>query len=252
MRLKDKVAIVTGGAQGIGRATAEVFAREGAKVVIADIPPQADTAAEVIAAIKANGGDALFVGTDVSKADSVDGLIKAVVDWGGKVDILVNNAGITKDSQLRKMSEDQWDAVIAVNLKGVWLCGRAAAISMAESGGGVILNGSSISGLHGNFGQSNYTAAKGGMIAMTRTWAIELGRKNIRVNVVAPGWTETPMLATVPEKVIDGVKSRTPLGRMGTPEDMANVYLFLASDEASFITGQVIEVDGGLTLGVGL
>lgn len=250
MRLQDKVAIVTGAGQGIGKAIAVRFAQEGAKVVVADMNEA--TAKEVVDEITSNGGQALAVQVNVTQIDSVDALIKATLDWGGRLDVLVNNAGITKDAQLRKMTEDQWDAVINVNLKGVWICGKAAATVMAEQGGGSIINASSISGLHGNFGQSNYTATKGAVIAMAKTWAIELGPKGVRVNVVAPGWTETPMLATVPEKVLDAVKGRTPLRRLGKPEDMANVYLFLASDDAAFVTGQVIEVDGGLTLGIGL
>jgi 3-oxoacyl-[acyl-carrier protein] reductase len=247
MRLQDKVAIVTGGAQGIGRATALKFGSEGAKVVVADM--NEDTAKSVVNEITSAGGQALAVGVNVAQEDSVQAMIDATTSWGGTLDIIVNNAGITKDTQLRKMSKDQWDAVIAVNLTGVWLCGRAAANVMADKGSGVILNGSSISGLTGNFGQSNYTAAKGALIAMTKTWAIELGRKNVRVNAVAPGFTATPMVETVPEKVLDQVKSSTPLGRLGQPEDMANAYVFLATDEASFITGQVLIIDGGLTLG---
>lgn len=250
MLLQDKVAIITGGGQGIGKATAVKFAQEGAKVVIAEMNEA--TAQEVASEITSSGGQALAVQTNVTDMASVEAMVAKTVEWGGKIDALVNNAGITADSQLVKMSEDQWDKVLTVNLKGVWICGQAVGKRMREQGSGSIINGSSISGLHGNFGQSNYTAAKGGMIAMSRTWAIELGPKGVRVNVVAPGWTDTPMLATVPEKVLEAVKQRTPLRRMGTPEDMANVYAFLASDQAAFITGQVIEVDGGLTLGIGL
>jgi 3-oxoacyl-[acyl-carrier protein] reductase len=247
MRLQDKVAIVTGGAQGIGKATALKFAQEGAKVVIADMNEEA--ANGVVQEVSSAGGSALAVVVNVAQEDSVQALIDKTVEWGGTLDILVNNAGITKDTQLRKMSKDQWDAVIAVNLTGVWLCGRAAANIMADKASGVILNGSSISGLTGNFGQSNYTATKGALIAMTKTWALELGRKNVRVNAVAPGFTATPMVETVPEKVLDQVKAGTPLGRLGQPEDIANTYAFLASDESGFITGQVLVVDGGLTLG---
>lgn len=250
MRLQDKVAIVTGAGQGIGKAIAVRFAQEGAKVVVADVNEA--TAQEAANEITGSGGQALAVQVNVTDAASVDGMIKATLGWGGRLDVLVNNAGITKDAQLRKMTEEQWDAVLNVNLKGVWMCGKAAAIVMADQGKGSIINASSISGLHGNFGQSNYTATKGGMIAMTKTWAIELGPKGVRVNVVAPGWTQTPMLETVPEKVLETVKGRTPLRRFGMPEDMANVYLFFASDESAFVTGQVIEVDGGLTLGIGL
>lgn len=247
MRLQDKVAIVTGAGQGIGKATSLKFAQEGAKVVVADM--NEETANAVVNEITSAGGQAIAVVANVAQEDSAQALIDKAAEWGGSVDILVNNAGITKDTQLRKMTKDQWDAVINVNLTGVWLCGRAAAIKMLDQGSGVILNGSSISGLTGNFGQSNYTATKGALIAMTKTWALELGRKNVRVNAVAPGFTATPMVETVPEKVIEQVKAGTPLGRLGLPEDIANVYTFLASDDAAFITGQVIVVDGGLTLG---
>jgi 3-oxoacyl-[acyl-carrier protein] reductase len=247
MRLQDKVAIVTGGGQGIGKATSIKFAQEGAKVVVADM--NEETANAVVNEITSAGGQAVAAVANVSQEDSAQALIDKAVEWGGSVDILVNNAGITKDTQLRKMTKDEWDAVINVNLTGVWLCGRAAAVKMLDQGSGVILNGSSISGLTGNFGQSNYTATKGALIAMTKTWALELGAKNVRVNAIAPGFTATPMVETVPEKVIEKVKGKTPLGRLGLPEDIANVYTFLASDDASFITGQVIVVDGGLTLG---
>jgi len=244
MRLKDKVAIVTGAGQGIGKTTAMTFAREGAKVVVADINEEA--IGKVVDEIKAAGGEALAIKVNVAQAESVNAMVSATKEWGGgRIDALVNNAGITKDNQLYKMTEDQWDAVINVNLKGVWLCGKAVGTVMREQGGGSIMNASSIVGLYGNFGQSNYAATKGGVIAMTYTWAIELGPKNVRVNAVAPGFTMTPMLETVPEKVLDDIRSKTPLRRLGAPEDIANAYLFLASDESSFITGQVIAVNGG-------
>jgi 3-oxoacyl-[acyl-carrier protein] reductase len=244
MRLKDKVAIVTGAGQGIGRQTAITFAREGAKVVVADM--NEETIKSVADEITASGGAALPVAVNVAKADSVEAMVKATVDWGGgRIDALVNNAGITRDARLQKMSEDQWDAVINVNLKGVWLCGKAVGTIMAEQGSGSIMNASSIVGLYGNFGQSNYAATKGGVIAMTYTWAIELGPKGVRVNAVAPGFTMTPMMDTVPEKVLDSIRAQTPLRRLGDPQDIANAYLFLASDESSFITGQVIAVNGG-------
>jgi 3-oxoacyl-[acyl-carrier protein] reductase len=244
MRLQDKVAIVTGGGQGIGRATAITFAREGAKVVVADMNEQATKA--VADEITSSGGQALPVVVNVTQSDSVDALVQATIDWGGTIDVLVNNAGITKDSRLQKMGEDAWDAVINVNLKGVWLCGKAASVKMLEQGSGSIINASSIVGRYGNFGQSNYAATKGGVIAMTQTWAIEMGPKGVRVNAIAPGFTMTPMLETVPQKVLDDISSKTPLRRLGTPEDIANAYLFLASDDSSFITGQVIEVSGGI------
>lgn len=245
MRLKDKVTIVTGGGQGIGQATCEIFAREGAKVVVADINDQAAhaTAEKITAA----GGQALAVYVNVTEQASVDAMVAKTLEWGGgRIDALINNAGITKDAQLVKMTEAQWDAVIAVNLKGVFLCGQAVAKVMREQGSGSIANATSISGLYGNFGQSNYAATKGGVIAMTYTWSIELGPKGVRVNAIAPGFTETPMLESVPEKVLDDIRAKTPLRRLGKPEDIANAYLFLASDESSFVTGQVIAVNGGL------
>ncbi len=245
MRLKDKVTIVTGGGQGIGQATCEIFAREGAKVVVADINDQAAhaTAEKITAA----GGQALAVYVNVTEQASVDAMVAKTLEWGGgRIDALINNAGITKDAQLVKMTEAQWDAVIAVNLKGVFLCGQAVAKVMREQGSGSIANATSIVGLYGNFGQSNYAATKGGVIAMTYTWSIELGPKGVRVNAVAPGFTETPMLESVPEKVLDDIRAKTPLRRLGKPEDIANAYLFLASDESSFVTGQVIAVNGGL------
>ncbi|NJL03460.1 MAG: glucose 1-dehydrogenase [Chloroflexaceae bacterium] len=245
MRLKDKVTIVTGGGQGIGQTTCEIFAREGAKVVVADINDQAAHAAAE--KITAAGGQALAVYVNVTEQASVDALVAKTLEWGGgRIDALINNAGITKDAQLVKMTEAQWDAVIAVNLKGVFLCGQAVAKVMREQGGGSIANATSIVGLYGNFGQSNYAATKGGVIAMTYTWSIELGPKGVRVNAIAPGFTETPMLESVPEKVLDDIRGKTPLRRLAKPEDIANAYLFLASDESSFVTGQVIAVNGGL------
>ncbi len=244
MRLKDKVAFVTGAGQGIGRVTAMTFAREGARVVVADInlPAAEAVAAEIIAA----DGEALAVPINVAEIASVEAAVQAAVAWGERIDVLVNNAGITRDARMQKMSEAQWDAVIAVNLKGVWLCSKTVAPLMIAQGGGSIINASSIVGLYGNFGQSNYVASKSGVIGMTKTWARELGPSGIRVNAVAPGFTMTEMIQTVPEKVLDSVKERTPLRRLGQPQDIANAYLFLASDDSSFITGQVISVDGGL------
>ncbi|MCU0491557.1 MAG: 3-oxoacyl-ACP reductase FabG [Chloroflexaceae bacterium] len=246
MRLKDKVAIITGGGQGIGRITALTFAREGAQVVVADI--NTTTAEAVAAEITAQDGRALAVQLNVAKAESVDAMVAAVKEWAGRIDIIVNNAGITRDARMQRMTEDQWDAVINVNLKGVWLCAKAVAPVMIEQGGGVILSASSIVALNGNFGQSNYVATKSGVIGMTKTWARELGPYGIRANAIAPGFTVTEMIETVPEKVLDSVKERTPLRRLGRPEDIANAYLFLASDDATFITGQVLAVDGGLIM----
>ncbi|MCS6880937.1 MAG: 3-oxoacyl-ACP reductase FabG [Oscillochloridaceae bacterium] len=244
MRLKDKVALITGSGQGIGKVTALTFAREGARVAVADINmanAQA-TAEEIIR----NDGQAKAIFLDVSRAESVEIAVRTTVEAFGRIDILVNNAGITRDARMQKMTEDQFDAVINVNLKGVWLCAKAVVPIMIANGGGSIINAASIVGIHGNFGQTNYVAAKAGVIGMTKTWARELGPSQIRVNAVAPGFTATEMIATVPEKVLESVRERTPLRRLGTPQDIANAYLFLASDEASFITGITLSVDGGL------
>jgi 3-oxoacyl-[acyl-carrier protein] reductase len=243
MRLQGKVALITGGAQGIGRATAERFAREGAIVVIADLNlPRGEEVAATI------GEGAFALELDVSDAASVQAAVERVLAQEGRVDILVNNAGITRDARTVKMTEEQFDAVVAVNLKGVWLCSRAVAPAMIARGSGVILNASSIVGLAGNFGQANYAATKAGVIAMTKTLARELGPSGIRVNAVAPGFIATDMVATVPAKVVQALEERTPLRRLGRPEEVAAVYAFLASDDASFINGAVISVDGGLTL----
>lgn len=246
MRLKDKVAIITGGGRGIGEATAKKFVEEGAKVVIADVN-QEDTD-KVVKAINGHGGEAIGVVVDVTDQAQVEKVVADTVDQFGKLDIIVNNAGITADAQLVKMTEEQFDKVIAVNLKGVYNCGQAAAKVMKEQGRGVILSASSVVGIYGNFGQSNYAATKWAVIGMTKTWAKELGRKGVRANAVAPGFIATPMVKKMPEKVIDMMKGKAPLQRLGTPEDVANLYAFLASDEASFITGTVVSVDGGVVL----
>lgn len=246
MRLLDKVAIVTGGGRGIGEATAKKFAQEGARVVIADI--NQEDIERTVNEIKAMGGEAMGLVVDVTNGESAKKMVADTVLKYGKLDILVNNAGITMDSTLLKMTEDQWDKVIDVNLKGVFNCGQAAAKVMVEQGSGVILNASSVVGLHGNFGQTNYAATKWGVIGMTKTWAKELGRKGVRSNAVAPGFIATPMVKKMPENVVEMMKGKAPLGRLGEPEDIANAYAFLASDEAKFITGAVLEVTGGVVL----
>lgn len=246
MRLLDKVAIITGGARGIGEATAKKFVKEGAKVVIADI--NEEDIERTVNEIKEMGGQVAGIYVDVTKMDSVDKMIEFTLEKFGKLDILVNNAGITMDSTLLKMTEDQWDKVIDVNLKGVYNCGQAAAKVMVDQGSGVILNASSVVGIYGNFGQTNYAATKWGVIGMTKTWAKELGRKGVRVNAVAPGFIATPMVKKMPEKVINMMKEKAPLQRLGEPEEIANAYAFLASDEASFVTGAVLEVTGGVVL----
>jgi 3-oxoacyl-[acyl-carrier protein] reductase len=253
MRLKDRVALITGGAAGIGKATAEKFLQEGARVVICDVNQEAGEAA-----IKDLGDQAAFYQVDVTQKESVLKWVKAVLAKNNQIDILVNNAGILRDSLLvkmkdgelvKQMSEADFDLVIAVNLKGVFNCTQAIAPEMIRQGGGVILNATSIVGIDGNLGQSNYVATKAGVIGMTKVWARELGRYNIRVNAVAPGFTATDILTSMPDKVLEGMKAQTPLGRLGQPADIANAYLFLASDEASFITGETLRVDGGIVVG---
>lgn len=246
MRLKDKVALITGAAQGIGQATAIKFAQEGAKVVVCDIKLEALD--EVVEKIKAIGGEVLPYEVNVVNRDQIKAMVDDVVSKWGKIDALVNNAGITADNQLIKMPEEDFDKVIAVNLKGVYNCTQLVVPVMVENGGGVILSASSVVGIYGNFGQTNYAATKWGVIGMTKTWAKELGKKGIRAVAVAPGFIETPMVAKMPEKVIEMMKGKSPLGRLGTPEDIANLYAFLASDEASFITGTVVSIDGGVVL----
>ncbi len=253
MRLKEKVALITGGAAGIGLATAKRFAKEGARVIICDVNQQAGEAA-----VQELGEAAEFSTVDVTDKASVDKWIQGVVENHGRADILINNAGIVRDSLLvkikdgelvKQMPEADFDLVIAINLKGVFNCTQAVAPTMIRQSGGVILNATSIVGIDGNIGQTNYIATKAGVIGMTKAWARELGRHNIRVNAVAPGFTATDIISSMPEKIIEGMKARTPLGRMGQPEDIANAYLFLASEEASFISGVILRVDGGIVIG---
>jgi 3-oxoacyl-[acyl-carrier protein] reductase len=245
--MKEKVVIVTGGAAGIGRATAHRFAQEGARVAVWDV--QADSS-------EAPVGE--FQKVDVTDAAAVEAAVAAVVSKWGRIDVLVNNAGIVRDGQLVKwkdgqqtggMGEREFDTVVSVNLKGVFLCTRAVVPHMIAAGGGVILNASSVVGLYGNFGQTNYAATKAGVISMTKTWARELGKHNIRVNAVAPGFIATEMVTAMPEKVLQSMVGHTPLGRMGKPEDIAEAYFWLASDAAGFIHGTVLSVDGGLVVG---
>ncbi len=245
MRLKDRVAIITGGGAGIGRAGALTFAREGAKVAVADIVEEA--ASETVGAITAGGGEAMAVGVDVADRGSVDAMVQAVLDRWGRIDILVNNAGIMRDGTLVKMAEEQFDRVIAVNLKGVFNCTQAVSPHMIEAGYGRIINTTSVVAIYGNFGQTNYIAAKAGVIGMTKVWARELGRKGITVNAVAPGFIATEMFGSVPEDIAAQLVKKVPLQRMGEPQEIANAYLWLASDEASYVNGAVISVDGGVT-----
>ncbi|MBN8706555.1 MAG: 3-oxoacyl-ACP reductase FabG [Bacteroidetes bacterium] len=245
-RLEGKIAIITGGAQGIGKTTALTFAKEGASLIIWDVNEEKGKA--ILLELSNLGTPAMFHKVDVTKPESVEEAVAAALSRFGKIDILVNNAGITKDATLMKMTMEQFQAVLNVNLTGVFNCTKAVAASMIEKGSGRILNASSVVGIYGNFGQSNYVATKAGVIGMTKVWARELGRKGITVNAVAPGFISTDMIATVPEKVIETLKEKTPLGRLGMPEDIANAYLFLASDEASFINGHCLSVDGGLIM----
>jgi 3-oxoacyl-[acyl-carrier protein] reductase len=246
MRLAGKVSIITGAARGIGHATALKFAREGAVVVVCDLEQQAVDA--TVREVREAKGEALGFVVDVTKPATIRAMVDAVMAKFGRIDVLVNNAGIVQDAQLLKMSEVQFDRVIEVNLKGTYNCAKAVADIMVAQNSGVILNASSIVGIFGNFGQTNYAASKFGVIGMVKTWARELGRKGVRANAVCPGFVETPILQTIPDKVLDGMRARVPLGRLGRPEDIANTYAFLASDEASYINGAVIEVSGGATI----
>jgi len=254
--LGGKVVVVTGAAAGIGRATAMRFAREGCRVAAWDVNDAGHD--QFVRELSSLGGEALFRKTNVCDPRDVEAAVQETVQRWGAIDVLVNNAGITRDSQLVKwkdgaqagtMSDDAFDLVISINLKGVFLCSRAVVPHMIRKGCGVILNASSIVGLYGNFGQTNYAATKAGVIAFAKTWSRELAKYNIRVNAVAPGFIATEMVQKMPEKVIQTMVSHTPLGRMGKPEDVAEAYVWLASDAAAFITGTVLPVDGGLVLG---
>ena len=245
-RLANKVSLITGAAQGIGLATALKFAHEGAVVVVTDINQDGVDAA--LAQCQALGATAQGYLLDVTDRDAVDAVVSKVLAEFGRIDVLVNNAGITQDARLQKMTLEQFDRVIDVNLRAVFHCSQAVADTMVAQGSGVILNASSVTGLYGNFGQTNYAASKFGVIGFTKTWSRELGPKGVRVNAVAPGFIATPMVAAIPEKVLLELQKRIHLGRMGKPEEVANVYAFLASDEASYINGEVIEVSGGASI----
>ncbi|MBN1922837.1 MAG: beta-ketoacyl-ACP reductase [Anaerolineae bacterium] len=253
MRLKDKVTLITGGASGIGKAAAETFAREGAKVVICDLNEEAGKA--LVAQL---GNDATFYKVNVADRQEVQAWVDDVVARYGRVDVLINNAGITRDGLfvkmkdgelVKQMEEAAFDLVVGINLKGVFNCAQAVAPYMIKQGAGVILNVSSVVGLYGNFGQTNYVATKSGVIGMTKVWARELGRFGVRVNAIAPGFIATEMVQKMPEKVLEDMKAKTPLGRLGKPEDIANAFLWLASDEAAYVHGTTISVDGGIVIG---
>jgi 3-oxoacyl-[acyl-carrier protein] reductase len=246
MRLQDKVAIITGAGRGIGQATAVKFATEGAKVVVCDLNPE--WIEQTVVMCKETRGDAFGYVADVRDRQALKNMVDATVAKWGRVDCLVNNAGTVMDSQLKNMTEDQFDQVIEINLKGVYNCTKAVVDTMLRQESGVILNASSIVGLYGNFGQTNYAASKFGVIGMMKTWARELGRKGIRANAVCPGFIATSILGTIPERVLLALEEKVPMGRLGKPEEIANTFAFLASDEASYINGAVIEVSGGLTI----
>lgn len=241
-RLKDKVAIITGAAKGIGFATAQRFAQEGARVMIADMNFEAvkNAAAQI--------PDAQAFVMNVTDRASIQAVVDQVMLEQGRIDILINNAGITQDARLVKMTEAQFDTVIDVNLKGVFNCTQLIVPHMLEAGAGAIVNASSVVGIYGNFGQTNYSATKFGVIGFTKTWARELGPKGIRVNAVCPGFIATEMVKAMPENILKDIERRSWLGRLGTPEEMASVYLFLASDEASYVNGVALEASGGISL----
>ena len=242
MRLENKIAIITGAARGIGQAIAELFAREGAIVILLDLLPEGE---EVAAKIKASGGKAEFHTVSVTDKGAIEALFKKVHSTYGRIDILINNAGITRDRTLEKMSEDEWDAVVEVNLKGVFLCTQAAIPYMKEQKYGRIVSAASNVGLRGNFGQTNYAATKAGVIAMAKTWTVELGKYGITANAVAPGFTMTEMVQKIPEAHFQAIKKSIPLGTVAQPIDIAYGYLYLASDEARFVSGICLTIDGG-------
>jgi len=245
-RMKDKVCVVTGGGRGIGKSIVEKFAEEGAKIVFA-----LDMNQEILSQLQNQLGENVrgYL-LDVTDRPSIEEFVKKVKEEFGRIDVLVNNAGITKDALIGKMQEEDWDKVLEVNLKGVFNMTQFVSNLMLENGKGSIVSISSIVGERGNVGQTNYAASKGGVISMTYTWAKEFARKgaNIRVNAVAPGFIKTPMTEKIPEKVLENIKSKITLGRMGEPEEVANAVLFLASDEASYVTGHILDVNGGTVL----
>ena len=243
MRLEGKVALITGGANGIGEVTAKRFLIEGAKVVISDVNEELGN--KTVSEFQ-QYGDISFIQADVSNTKQVEKMVHSIVETYKKIDILINNAGITIDGMLTKMDESSWDKVLSVNLSGVFKCTKAVVPVMLEQGSGVILNASSVVGIHGNIGQTNYAATKAGVIGLTKSWAKEFGAKGIRVNAVAPGFIATDMTATIPQKLLDVMEYKTPLKKLGKPEDIAAAYLYLASDDANFVTGTILNVDGGL------
>jgi len=247
VRLQGKVALVTGAAGGIGAATARRFGREGALVVVNDAKP--DGLEAVASDVRAAGSQALAVAGDVTKKADCELMVGAAVREFGRLDILINNAGINRDAMAAKMTEEQWDAVLAVNLKGTFLCAQAALPGMRERGWGRVVNTSSLGAL-GNIGQANYAASKAGVIGLTKTLALEYAKYGVTVNAVAPGPVMTAMLAGVPDAIKEKIIAMVPVGRIASPDEIASVHVFLASDEAAFITGQVIFADGGASVGI--
>ena len=245
-RFQNEVVVITGGAAGIGRAAVEKFAREGAAVAIWDVSDVQGIELESI--MKNEGLTVAFSKVNIAKYEEVERAMQDVIKQFGKIDVLINNAGITRDANLQKMTAENWQQVLDVNLTGVFNCTKAISAHMIERNTGAIINTSSIVGLYGNYGQSNYAATKSGVIGLTKTWARELGKFNITVNAVAPGFIATDMIATIPPKVIEAMKEKVPLRKLGSAEDVANLYCFLASSEAAFISGAVISIDGGLTI----
>ena len=246
MRLAGKVCIITGAGRGIGKATALKFATEGAKVIVCDVTPE--WIDETVREIRDADGEAMGFVVDVRDRESIARMVQSVVATYGRIDCLVNNAGIVRDAQLKNMTDEQFDQVIDINLKGVYNCTKAVVDVMLRQQSGVILNTSSVVGLYGNFGQTNYAASKAAVIGMVKTWARELGRKGIRANAVCPGFIQTPILSSMPDRVLAAMEEKVPLGRLGRPEEIAATFAFLASDEASYINGAVIEVSGGMSL----
>lgn len=245
-RFKNRVVVVTGGSAGIGKAAVEKFAREGAAVAIWDVNETLGKELEIL--LQTEGLAIRFIKVNTASLAQVEQATAETVKQFGKIDVLINNAGITRDASLQKMTSEQWQQVVDVNLTGVFNCCKAVSPVMIQHNYGRIVNTSSIVGLYGNYGQANYAATKAGVIGLTQTLARELGKNNITVNAVAPGFIATDMIKTIPEKVIAMMTEKVPLKKLGTPEDVANTYAFLASDEAQFISGTVISVDGGLTI----
>ena len=243
-RLENKIALITGGANGIGKVTAQRFAQEGASVVIWDL--NEEKGRETVNNIEAAGGTALFIKVNTAKFEEVESGARRVADRFGRIDILINNAGITRDASLKKMTTEQWQQVLDVNLTGVFNCTKVVSEYMVNEGWGRIISASSVVGLYGNFGQTNYVATKAGVIGMTKVWARELGRKGITANAVAPGFIATEMTGLIPEEVRQQIQTKIPSGKMGTPDDIASAYVFLASEEARYINGAVLSVDGGM------